>query len=144
MSSMWTNKGKADLIAGGISGRTFRVMLVSAEPASAAAAADLNFVADVVADELSGTGYARQTLSGVVATEDDTNDRALLDASDPATYSAINAGTIAGAWVYRRVAGGDVDANDILWCFVDLVPDLVTNGGDITLQFNALGISTVT
>ena len=143
MASYWTNKGKADLAGQDPTAATLRIMLVNTAPASAAAAADLNFVADVAANELAGTGYARQTLSGVTVTEDDTNDRAILDATNPATYTAINAGTIAGAWIFRRVGASDSNAVDVLWCFLD-VPDLVTNGGDVNVQFAATGISTLT
>jgi hypothetical protein len=142
MASWWTNKGKADLAKTDPTAATLRILLVNTAPASQAAAADLNFVADVVAGELSGTGYARQTLAGVTVTEDDTNDRAILDATDPATYAGINAGTIAGAWIYRRVGGADSDAVDVLWCWID-TPDLVTNGGDVNVAFAATGISTI-
>lgn len=143
MASHWTNKGKWDLATGGVTSRSFRILLVNTPPATAAAAADLNFVADVTANELSGTGYARKTLANVTITEDDTNDLAKFDADDPTVYSAASMGTIAGAWIYRQITGGtDAPATDILWCFLDM-NDLVTNGGDVTLSFNASGISTV-
>lgn len=140
MASYWTNKGRRDFGVVDASAADLRVLLVDTPPASAAAAADLNFVADVVADELAGTGYGRRTLTGEAVNEDDTNDRAVLDANDPTIYTAIDAGTIAGGWVFRQVTN---DADSVLWCFLD-VADLVTNGGDITLLFNANGISTVT
>lgn len=143
MGSWWANKGKRDLAVVDATAATLRIMLVNTPPASAGAAADLNFVSDVVANELAGVGYARKTLATVTVTEDDVNDRAVLDADDPSTYAAINAGTIAGAWIYRRVGGGDVDANDILWMFLDTA-DLVTNGGDVTLAFASTGLSTIT
>lgn len=141
MAAWWTNKGKADLAAGGIAGRTFRLLVMTAAPASAAAAADLNFVADVVAG--ASALAARRTLANVVAGEDDVNDRANIDADDPAVYAAMAAGeTWKGAWVYRRVGGADADAADILWCWLGMA-DLPTNGGDVTLALNALGISTI-
>lgn len=142
MATLWTNKGKFDLANGGVSGRQFRLLLVNTPPASAAVAADLNVVSDVTGVEcvnVSGTGYARRTLANVTVTEDDsgTNDRAILGADDPAVYTAINAGTIAGGWVYRRITSGtDADSSDFLWLFVDCT-DLVTNGGDVTLAFAA-------
>lgn len=142
MASYWTNRGKTRLSTVGFTAPVMRCMLVSVPPASAGAAADLNTVSQVVADELAGAGYARQTLAGKVATENDTADNAMLDATDPDPYVAINAGTIAGAWIYERIGGGDVDANDHLWMFLD-VSDVVTNGGTVTLQFNVLGLSTV-
>lgn len=142
MPSYMTNKGKYEVISRANPGPTYRLMLVNTPPASAGVAADLNTVSQVVANELSGTGYARVTLSGVTVTEDDSGDRVVFDATDPATYTAINAGTIAGAWVYIRVGGGDVDASDLLVCFLDCT-DLVTNGGDVTLSFDVNGLFTV-
>lgn len=146
MAAYWTNKGKADLVSGGIAGRTFRILLATAAPASAAAAADLNFVSDVVANECTFTNYGRKTLANVTSTEDDTGDLAKLDADDPTTYAAAGGAvnnTIAGAWIYRRVGAGDSDAVDILWCWLGFAAGLPTNGGDITLAFAAAGISTV-
>lgn len=144
MAEYWTNKGKADLAKVDFTASTMKVLAVSAAPASAAAAADLNFVSDVVANELtnvSGTGYVRKTLSGLTIVEDDTNDRAFIDCND-FTYTAINAGTIAGLWVYRQVVPATPnDAADILWCFLGAAQ--VTNGGDINVAINALGLSTI-
>lgn len=142
MASHWTNRGKYRLAHSGVNGKTFRLLLVDTPPASGAAAADLNVPNDVVADELSGTGYGRKTLANVAVTERDASDNAMIDADDPSTYSAINAGTIAGGWVVERVGGGDDDANDHLWLFLD-TNDLVTNGGDVDLAIAAAGLSSV-
>lgn len=120
------------------------MLLVNTPPASAAAAADLNFVADVVAVELAATNYVRKALANVVVTEDDANDRALIDADDPSTWASLGGAlndTIVGAWVFRQVTN---DADSILWCFLDVSPDVPTNGGDVLLSLSALGISTIT
>ena len=143
MASWWTNRGKLRIAYSGVNGKTFRLILVDTPPANAAAAADINVPNDIVADELSGTGYARKTLVNPAITEDDTNDRAVFDTDDPSTYPAISAGTIAGGWVVERVAGADDDANDHVWVFLE-TNDLVTNGGDVNLAIATLGISTVT
>lgn len=142
----WTNKGKADLAGGGIAGREFRLILAKTAPASAAAAADLNFVSQIVANELTVAGYARKTLAGVVTAEDDANDRATVDATDPTTYATLAAGeTIVGGWIARRITNGvDADATDILWTWLALAPTIPTNGGDVSLAFNALGFATIT
>jgi len=146
LSAYWTNHGKADVMSGGISGRQFRLVLVTSAPASAGVAADLNVTADITADECTFTNYARQTLASVAVTEDDTNDWAKLAASDPSTYTAAGGATnntIVGAWVVRRITtGSDTDASDILWCFLGLPSGQPTNGGDINLHFGANGIST--
>lgn len=136
MASYMTNKGKYLLVNDATTASVWRIMLVDTPPANSGAAADLNTVSQVVGDELSGTGYVRQTVNTQTVTEDDTNDYVKVDATDPATYTGIDAGTIAGAWIYKRVGGGDVDANDLLICFLDCT-DLVTNGGDVTLSYHA-------
>lgn len=143
MATWWTNRGKARIATSGVTGKTFRLLLVNTPPASEAAAADINVPSDVTANELSGTGYARRTLANPAVTEDDTNDRAVFDVDDPSTYTAINAGTIAGGWVFERVGGSDADGTDHVWLFLD-TNDLVTNGGDVNLVIAALGLSTVT
>jgi hypothetical protein len=143
----WTNKGKADMAGGGIAGREFRLVLVKTPPASSAAAAALNFLSDVTAAECDFTNYARKTLASVAAAEDDTNNRATIGAANPSTYTAAGGATnntIAGAWVVRRSANGaDTPASDILWMFLDNA-DLTTNGGDVSIAFNALGLATIT
>lgn len=136
MASYMTNKGKYLLVNDATTSSVWRILLVDTPPASSGAAADLNTVSEIVGDELSGTGYARQTVNTQTVTEQDASDRVLVDATDPSTYSGIDAGTIAGAWIYKRVAGSDVDANDLLICFLDCT-DLVTNGGDVTLSYHS-------
>jgi hypothetical protein len=145
VASYWTNKGKVDQASVAVPSADLRILLVDTPPASAAAAADLNFVADVVAVEIAATNYVRKTLTGEAVTEDDANDRAVIDADNPSTWTALGGAlndTIAGGWIFRQVTN---DADSVLWCFLDLVPDLVTNGSDVILSFHATsGISTVT
>lgn len=143
MASHWTNRGKARLATGGVTGKTLRLLLVDTPPASAAVAADLNTPSQVTVDELAGTGYARKTLANNAVTEDDAGDQAKITNDNPAAYASINAGTIAGGWVVERIAGADDDANDHLWVFLD-TNDLVTNGGDVNLTGLSTGWSTVT
>ena len=95
-------------------------------------------VADVIADELGVSGYARATLASKTATLDAGNNRVSLDAAD-VTFSALGVGaTIGGAVVFRRAGGAD-DNTDPLLAFVDL-NDLVTNGGDVVIAWDAGGI----
>lgn len=143
----WTNKGKADLAGGGIAAREFRLVVVTAAPASNAAAADLNFLSEVTANEATFTNYARKTLASVAITEDDTGDRALLTAANPSTYAAAGGttnNTVVGVWIVRRATNGaDTPATDVLWCYLGATPAITTNGGDLTLSFGANGISTI-
>lgn len=143
MASWWTNRGKYRIGLSGTTGKTFRLILVTTPPASAAAAADINVPNDIVANELSGTGYARKTLANPAMSEDDSGDLAKFDIDDPSTYTAINAGTIAGGWVVERVGGSDDDAADHVWMYLE-TNDLVTNGGDVTLAIATTGVSSIT
>jgi hypothetical protein len=100
-----------------------------------------------VANEISVTNYTgsfagsgRKTLSGKTVTEDDTNDLAYFDASD-LTWTTLGSGaTIGGAILVRELT---TDANSVLIAFVDLT-DTATNGGDITITWNAAGILKIT
>lgn len=94
-----------------------------------------DFVSDVVADELSGTGYTRKTLAGKSVTLDNGNNRVTFDATDP-VWTGLDAGVIGGAVIFKQVTN---DADSPLICFLDPT-NLTTNGSDVTLQFNAAGI----
>ena len=96
--------------------------------------------------ELSGTNYAggyggsgRKTLSSKVITRDDVNDRAEFSAA-PVTWTAINAGTAAAAVIIReRSLTGDTMSELIAYINTGGFP-ITTNGGDLTLTWNAEGI----
>ena len=137
----WYNKGKFSVMNGSVAllTDTIKVMLVNS---SASFNADHNFVSDISANELSGTGYVggfngsgRKTLAGKTITEDDANDRAEFDAND-VSWLAISAGTAAAAVLIKEVTS---DADSLLIAYLDF-SDLVTNGGDMTLQWDAEGI----
>ncbi len=93
---------------------------------------------DPIDAELSGAGYCRITLAGRTINEDDANDRAEYDADD-VTWPGINAGTAAAAIVFKESAVGDTQS--ILIALIDTGGfPITTNGGDLTIQFNAEGI----
>lgn len=142
MSAYETDRGRYAALKYDASAATYRIILVSSAPASQAVANALDHPNDITGNELSGTGYARQTLASVTLTEDNTNHWAKLDAADPAVYTALNAGTLVGAWIVRRIGGSDDDANDDLLMFLGCA-SLVTNGGDVTLSFDANGLETL-
>lgn len=103
---------------------------------------DHQFVSDVVANEISGTGYTggfagsgRKTLASKAVAKSDSTDKAYFDAADVA-YSAINAGTIGGLAVYKN---GTSDSDSPLLAFVD-VANITTDGGDVTIAWSANGI----
>lgn len=117
-----------------------RIMLVDN---TYTANADHDFVSQtgLEAAELSGTGYARQTLGTIGVSEDDANDRGEFTAAN-VTWSGINAGTAEAAIIYKQVGGDDsTPANDVLIAYIDTGGfPVTTNGGDLTIQWNAEGI----
>ncbi len=63
---------------------------------------DHNVVADISSHEVSGTNYARQTVSGKTVTQDNTNDRAVYT-NDAVVFNNITVGTFNGAVLYVHV-----------------------------------------
>lgn len=146
MASAWFNKGKFHILGGTINltSDTIKVMLVKT---SYTFDVDHNFISDVSTHELGVSGYTagfggagRKTLASKTFTEDDTNDLAYFDALD-ITWTSLGAGeTIGGAILVKEVT---VDGDSPVIAFMDL-SDTATNGGDITVAWNALGILKVT
>lgn len=134
MASILYNKLYQLALTGGIDleDDTINVLLVD-DTYTADKAHD--FVSDVVADELSGTGYTRKTLAGKSVTLDNGNNRVTFDATDP-VWTGLDAGVIGGAVIFKQVTN---DADSPLICYLDPT-NLTTNGSDVTLQFNAAGI----
>ena len=98
-----------------------------------------DFVDDIVANEASGTGYARKTLANAAIALDAANDRVEFDADNP-SYTALDAGTIAAAIIFKQVTN---DSDSPLIAQIDFA-DLVTNGSDVELQINSEGLFYVT
>lgn len=130
-----TNKGKKNLLLGRGSG--FKIgLLVGTQPASMdtqAEVADLNTVTDLLAaaTECSVGGYARQTLSSFLASEDDTNDRVNIDWGDVPFGALATGQTIIGAFIYDPTVDTTDTTRELIsvdW-FASGVP---TNGGTFT------------
>lgn len=122
-------------------GSTIKVMLVTP---SYTYNADHDFVNDVAANELSGTGYAagfsgagRKTLASKSLALNGGSTRVEFDAAD-VTWTALAgaAGTIGGAILYQE---GTSDADSRLIAYLD-PDDLVPNGSDVTLAWNSGGL----
>ncbi len=101
---------------------------------------------DFIDGELSGTGYAsgfgnsgRHALTSKAVVYDVANDRVELDADD-SVWTAINAGTIAHVTILKEITS---DALSPVVIEID-VADTVTNGGDITIAYDAEGILQLT
>lgn len=123
---------------------TIKVMLVGS---TYTANADHDFVnPSTYQQELGGTGYAggyggsgRKTLGSKTVVEDDVNDRAEFNAA-PVTWTAINAGTAAGAVIIReRALTGDTMSELIAFVDTGGFP-VTTNGGDFTITWSVEGV----
>lgn len=94
-------------------------------------------------DEMDGgysgdfAGSDRKTLS-VTVSVDDTDDEGVFDATD-VTWTALAAGTrsVDGAVIYKHITS---EALSIPIAWIDFSPDVVANGGDLTIQWNSEGI----
>lgn len=93
------------------------------------------FVSSITA-ELSGSGYARQALTGVSVVQDDTFNVVHFNASN-VIWPGANFGTADAAIIYKDAVS---DAQRSLLCSLDLNPKVPTSGGTFTLLVNALGI----
>lgn len=141
----WYNKGKASILNGAVDllADTIKVILVNN---TYVFDADHNFISQVSSTELSGTGYTagfsgagRKTLAGKAVNEVDASDYAAFDAND-VTWTAINAGTAAGVILVKEVTN---DGDSLLIAHIAF-SSVVTNGGDLTLQWDANGILQLT
>lgn len=131
MANALYNRGKYLIFTNAISASTdLRVLLVKS---SYTFAATHNTVADVVADEITASGYARAPLTNETVTEDDANGFAYLDADDTLMGSIATGQTIGGAILYKYNAS---DSSADLVAFYDL-SDTPTNGAAITVQWAA-------
>jgi len=106
---------------------------------------DHQFVSDVNTYELNGTGYAngyggsgRKSLASKAIGKNDSTDKAYFDAAD-SSWTAITAGTAAYAVLCKEITA---DSSSPIICCVDISPDVATNGGDYTIQWDSAGIIT--
>lgn len=145
MAANMYNQGIQDLLKGALweGGGDYRLLLLD-NAGTYTFDPDHDFVAGLTpgSNECTGTGYARKTLSGMVATLDDTGDQVKCDATDPSVYSGADFGTVQAAVVYRFVTN---DADSPLICYLDGASfPVTTNGGDLTIQFHADGVFVAT
>ena len=109
---------------------------------------DHKFVSSINANELSVTGYTggfggagRKTLSSKTVTEDAGNNRLVFDAADPTAWTGLAAGqSIRYVAIIEEITN---DAASRVVCILDFGADYPTNGGDITVAFNATGIAVI-
>lgn len=150
MASLIYNEAKRKFLDGtlDLTSDTIKVMLVTS---AYVANVDDVFVDEAGAnepidEELTGTGYAaghgnsgRLTLANKAFSTDDANDRGEFDNTADATWTGIDAGTAAAVIVHREGTANDTTALLIAYIDTGGFP-VVTNGGDLTIQWNAEGI----
>jgi hypothetical protein len=98
---------------------------------------DHDQVSDIT-NEISVSGYSRQTLASKTVTADLTNDRVVYDAADPVFTSLATGQSIAAAVTFYDPGTGD--ANCVPLFYNELSAAVPTNGGNVTIQFAATGI----
>lgn len=148
MASLTTNKLRALLLNPSLTPTlnlltdTIKVMLVNT---AYVPDKDHDFVSSITgsSNEISGTGYSagfgaagRKTLASKTVTQDNSGDVAYFSAAN-LTWTAINAGTIGAIAIIKEVTS---DADSPILAVVDLSPDIVTNGGDFTINWAAGGL----
>lgn len=127
------NSAKAALALGQIDWENddIRVLLVTSSYTPDIDAHD--FVNDIT-NELSGGEYVRKALDGLDVVQNNTDDRAELEANN-VTWTALEAGagTPARAVIYKHVTN---DSDSPLIGYVDLTAPPAPNGGDYTIRWN--------
>jgi hypothetical protein len=128
MASTFTNRGAKELADGGISGRTFKIILLETNTVSwktAATARDFNFVSQISADEVADASYGRQTVV-LTITEVDASDWATI-AHAIATFSALaTAAAPSGVEGYAVIRFVTDDSDSTVWATIDLSVDIPT------------------
>jgi hypothetical protein len=136
-----------------LGGATLRVGLLDTSTAFTFDSTADTFVSDLpTGAEPADGSYARQTLSGVSITVDNTDNEGVLDAADVTFPSLSTANDIQAVFVYKQVGGDDttpgddrlvaVYDDDSAGSLADL--PISTNGSDITLSLDAEGLINLT
>lgn len=116
---------------------TLKVALVNAAFTPNAESQD--FVADIVGNEVSGTGYdaaARPSLLNPTVTVDEANNRIILDADD-LTLTTLDVGDVGGIVVYKEMTN---DSDSPIVSAFDHTT-VSTTGTDVTITWPATGIA---
>lgn len=127
-------------------------MLLDNNPTVYTISPDTNFVdeggaSDVLDAEYVGSGYTggfggaeRKALASKAWTEDDGNDRGEFDAAD-LTWSSIGGGSeTIDILVIIDETGASADTDTEVIALIDSGLPVTTNGGDVTVQWNAEGL----
>jgi len=137
MADVYFNSARQAIAAGNILllTDTLKVLLVKS---GYTVNADHDTVSQITpgTNEISVSGYARQTLANKSVTEDDTNDRAIFDADDVVFTSLVAGETVVAAILFKDTGS---DATSKMIGYYD-VTDTPTNGGTITISWASTGL----
>lgn len=100
---------------------------------------DHDFISDVSAHEISGGGYARQTLAGKTATIDDTNNRGAFDCND-VVFASLSSTDEIGGYIVARNSGADGTSQLIAYQNDGFETPITPNGSNFKLTINAAGL----
>lgn len=120
-----------DTLNDNLTGQTLKLLLVNAT--DTADKVNDEFVAAIVANELSDGSYARKTLASITILEDNNGHAVRLDAADVLFTALAGGETVNAAYVYREVTN---DADSYLVARLD-GSNITTNGGNVTVTFHA-------
>lgn len=136
MASGWYNGGVHEVVSGGthLASDTLKMMLLGT---GYGFNRDHAYVSDVVAHEISASGYSRVTLQNASVSADAVKDASYLDFDDPA-FGPIAAGATVGYAVIFRSAGSDA-TSPLLMCWA-VVPK-ATSAEIYTFPFSPSGAS---
>lgn len=141
MASVFYNNYFEELGKGNInySANTFKLMLVTT---SYTPDVDTHAFRSDVTGEASGTGYTAggQTVDSVTITQDNTNNRAVVDFADE-TFSAVTLTNVNAAILYKSTG---VSSTDILIAYIEFAEGAQsTVANDFIVQPNASGVLTI-
>jgi len=141
MASAFYNNYYEELGKGGIdyTTDTFKLMLVTT---SYVVDVDAHAFRSDITGEASGTGYTAggQTVDSLTLTQDNTNNRAVVDFADE-VWSTVTLTNVDGAILYKSTG---VSTTDILICYIDFTEgaqSVITN--DFTVTPSASGVLTI-
>jgi hypothetical protein len=138
-----TNHTRYDLLNRYQSGATFKCLLLDTSTSYSFDRDADDYVSDLpTGAEPGDASYSRQPVTGLGVSEDDANDRAVLDADDVVFPSLSTSNDIQTVVVYRQVGGDDSTPGDdpIVTVFDDDSADSnadlpkATNGQDFTVE----------
>lgn len=138
MASGVYNNFKAEIMKGtfDLVNDTIKVMLLDNNHSFTA---EDDVIADISANEISGTGYSAggETLANTAVTVDDTDDEGVFDADDVEWTSASFS-------AYHAVVYDDTTTGDMLICSIDFGGEQTVSGGTFTIQWDSEGIVNIT